>query len=198
MSSSNIESKANQNTAYLHNDVLYVPNDVLEDIAEELGIDPTLVKKGKRAAASASLVKQLASMIADVGTDNHAQAGVAERIHAKELARKLRGEAVFDSTSVYAPDGGVDAVIKTADAEFKLQVKHLAEQVGDATTKEYADIVDYLASTSGFRESADPTAHGIQGFSKADWSWQGRTELRRHQFINGIRELYIMARSGLD
>ncbi|WP_254547332.1 hypothetical protein [Halomarina pelagica] len=194
---SEVEFKIDSNIAYFFDDDLYVPNDVLEDAAEELGVDPKLVKNGKRAAVSVPVAKQLASMVADVGTDNHVQAGVAERIHAKELARMLGGEAVFDSSSVYAPDEGVDAVIKTADAEFKLQVKHLAEQVGDATAKEYADIVDYLASTNGFKESVDPAAHGLQGFSKADWSWRGRTELRGHQFINGLRELYATALSGL-
>lgn len=196
-SESEIEFEVEPDTAYLYDDVLYVPSDVLKATAEELGVDPKLVKNGKRAATGVPIAKQLASMVADVGIDNHAQAGVAEQIHAKELARKLGGEAVFDSSSVYTPDGGVDAVIKTADAEFKLQVKHLAEQVGDATAQEYADIVDYLASTNGFEGSVDPAAHGLQGFSKADWSWRGRTELRGHQFVNGLQELSGAALSGL-
>lgn len=156
-----------------------------------------IIRTGTKAAAGATSAREVANGIAYLGTDNYVQAGAAEAIHAKELARHLGGTVVDDGSSVYAADNGIDTIIQIPDDDITVQTKHFGEPLGDSIVKQYADTVDYIASTNGFKDSANPAAHGIESWSKADWSWRGTTELKAHQFIHGLRRLAAGVRTRL-
>lgn len=169
----------------------------LDADASGLGIDPNLLRLGAKASAGVVTGKEIGTAIADFGIDNHAQAELVERLFAKEIARRVDGEVLEDTSSVFAPDGGVDAVIRTADGDLTVQVKNLADAVGDATLKEYEGVVNYFASTNGFAEGAEPAARGMKGITGDDWSGASNVELRGNHFLHGIRRIFTGIRDAL-
>jgi hypothetical protein len=166
--------------------------------AVDYGLNPDLVGLGEKACTGVVTAKEIGSIIADLGTDNHAQAELVESLFSKEIAQHVDGEVLNDASSVFAPDGGVDAVIRTADGDLTVQVKNLADPVGDATLAEYEGLVDYFASANDFKQGTDPTNYGMEGFSKDDWLWASKAELRTNQFFNGVQQIFIKIRDAIQ
>ncbi|KAB1190732.1 MULTISPECIES: hypothetical protein [Haloferax] len=164
---------------------------ILDADAIKLGIDPNLLRLGAGISAGGVTAREIGTAIVSLGTDNHAQAELVEQLFAKEIARHVDGEVIKGGSGVFTPDGGVDAVIKTADGRLKIQVKNFANAVGDATLKEYRDIVDVFASTNGFKNGAEPAAYGMDAFTKNDWSWASKAELYGNQFLHGVRQIFV-------
>ena len=123
-----------------------------------------------------------------VGTDRHAEAGYAERAHAKAYAKKTGGAVVEDGTSAYAPDGGIDTVIETELKDKYIQSKHYGQKVSESTLEKYADSVDAIGATNGVTPSEIPEAYNIDIITSNDWYYRDRATLELKRIIRGYRK----------
>ncbi|WP_276274511.1 hypothetical protein [Haladaptatus sp. QDMS2] len=148
--------------------------------------------KAKKIAASAAITGTSGSILETArraGIDRHAEAGLVEEIHLKEIARQMGGKVVENRSPVFAPDGGVDGVVEIGEGVLKrVQVKHTAEKVGESLIKQYPD-VDVFASSSGFKPNVDLSATGKSGITINDWSVRSKATLESSRIIRGVNRL---------
>ncbi|MBB6645051.1 hypothetical protein [Halobellus ruber] len=120
------------------------------------------------------------------GIDRYAEARQVERLNAKEYARHVGGTVTDSGTSAYAPDGGVDGVVRVGEDQTKIQSKHHATAVPESVLQEYADTVDVVAASNGFADGVDPATYGFETFTTQDWSLLAQARLECGRILRGL------------
>jgi hypothetical protein len=116
------------------------------------------------------------------GIDRYEEAEIAEKLHAEEYARQKGGKAIHNTSSVYAPDGGVDKSIVTESTEKTMQVKHWDNEITEATLSQHSE-VDTFASSNGF--NLDPSNYEMEGWTYKDWSLRAKAKLQSIRIMKG-------------
>lgn len=122
------------------------------------------------------------------GTERYAEAEFAERVVANVYADKVGGTVVEDSSSVFAPDGGIDGIVETSSGRKFIQSKHHGQEVGNNILGQYSGDIDALGATNGVAESADPESYGMDVITADDWPLRAKAKLEARRVAHGCRK----------
>lgn len=138
--------------------------------------------KGIVGTVVAAITSAAAEIARRAGINRYEEAEIAEKLHAEEYARQKGGKAIHNTSSVYAPDGGVDKSIVTESTEKTMQVKHWDNEITEATLSQHSE-VDTFASSNGF--NADPSNYEMEGWTYKDWSLRAKAKLQSIRIMKG-------------
>jgi hypothetical protein len=163
-----------------------VVGEAASDLSDKSKAGQTTSRRLKWGAAGTGVTAEFARQ---AGIDRHAEAGFVEDAAARGYVNKYGGEVVDTTSSVYAPDGGVDKIINTPEGKKTMQIKHYGSKIGDPVLERY-NSEDIIAPTQGVRKNADLSRFESQ-VTRRDWLFIDKLRLEllriKRGYCRGVR-----------